>query len=78
MLKLILIMYFVLFYFYSLTFHTTLAELTSLEQLLSTMMARNKIPIPIISKLWKIFSKFFIFIFFFILFLLLLFFLSKV
>ncbi|ORX43125.1 condensin complex subunit 1 [Piromyces finnis] len=41
----------------SLTFHTTLAELTSLEQLLSTMMARNKIPIPIISKLWKIFTS---------------------
>jgi len=50
------IKYFYFLFFISLTFHTTLAELTSLEQLLSTMMARNKIPIPIISKLWKIFS----------------------
>lgn len=40
----------------SLTFGATLAELTSLEQLLSTMMKTNLIPDLVVSKLWQIYG----------------------
>ncbi|KAF7874559.1 uncharacterized protein EAF02_008536 [Botrytis sinoallii] len=40
----------------SLTFGATPAELTSLEQLLSTMMKANHIPDLVISKLWQVYG----------------------
>ena len=40
----------------SLTFGATPAELTSLEQLLSTMMTANHIPELVISKLWQVYG----------------------
>lgn len=39
-----------------LTYDTTLAELTSLEQLLSTLMAENKISYDVIHKLWSVYG----------------------
>ncbi|KAI8577831.1 hypothetical protein K450DRAFT_250238 [Umbelopsis ramanniana AG] len=39
-----------------LTFNTTLAELTSLEQLLCTLMSQNHIPEEVIDKLWAVYS----------------------
>lgn len=39
-----------------LTYDTTLAELTSLEQLLSTLMAENKISLDVIQKLWSVYG----------------------
>jgi hypothetical protein len=41
-----------------LTFNTTLAELTSLEQLLCTLMSQNHIPEEVIDKLWAVYSKY--------------------
>ncbi|KAF9874328.1 hypothetical protein CkaCkLH20_08311 [Colletotrichum karsti] len=40
----------------SLTFGATPAELTSLEQLLSTMMKAGMIPEPVIAKLWQVYG----------------------
>lgn len=40
----------------SLTFGATPAELTSLEQLLSTMMKENHISEPVITKLWQVYG----------------------
>ncbi|KAK4520610.1 uncharacterized protein ATC70_006488 [Mucor velutinosus] len=39
-----------------LTYDTTLAELTSLEQLLSLLMAENKIAVDVIQKLWSVYG----------------------
>lgn len=39
-----------------LTYGTNLAELTSLEQLLSTLMSENKIPLDVIQKLWSVYG----------------------
>ncbi|KAI9593024.1 armadillo-type protein [Syncephalis fuscata] len=40
----------------SLTFNTTLAELTSLEQLVATMMSEDLVPFDVIRKLWSVYS----------------------
>ncbi|GAN09384.1 condensin complex component cnd1 [Mucor ambiguus] len=39
-----------------LTYDTTLAELTSLEQLLGLLMAENKIAVDVIQKLWSVYG----------------------
>jgi condensin complex subunit 1 len=39
-----------------LTYDTNLAELTSLEQLLSTLMSENKIALDVIQKLWSVYG----------------------
>lgn len=39
-----------------LTYDTTLAELTSLEQLLSLLMAENQIAVDVIQKLWSVYG----------------------
>lgn len=41
-----------------LTFNTTLAELTSLEELLGVVMTENKLPPAVIEKLWAVYGTF--------------------
>ena len=43
---------------YRLTFDATLAELTSLEELLKAMMADGQIHHDVIKKLWQVYSKY--------------------
>jgi condensin complex subunit 1 len=40
-----------------LTYHATLGELTSLEQVLSTLMSENNIAADVIERLWTIYGK---------------------
>ena len=44
---------------YRLTFDATLAELTSLEELLKTMMLDGQIHHDVIKKLWQVYSEYF-------------------
>jgi condensin complex subunit 1 len=41
-----------------LTYHTTLAELTSLEQIVSTFMAEGDISHHVVEKLWEVYGKY--------------------
>ncbi|KAI8092765.1 non-SMC mitotic condensation complex subunit 1-domain-containing protein [Halteromyces radiatus] len=43
-------------YLIELTYHTTLAELTSLEQVLSTLMAEGDISNAVVEKLWEVYG----------------------
>lgn len=40
-----------------LTFNATLAEITSLEELLSTIMAEDDVHEDVINKLWQVYSE---------------------
>ena len=54
-------MYRYLFWTSRRTYDATLAELTSLEEMMRIMMEENHIHYDVIAKLWQVYSMFFLF-----------------
>jgi condensin complex subunit 1 len=54
-------MYRYLFWTFRRTYDATLAELTSLEEMMRIMMEENHIHYDVIAKLWQVYSMFFLF-----------------